>query len=238
MYDDGGGFTRVPNALLHLPNLSRDAKMLYVVLLSYAWQTNQCFPGYDRLQADLQCGRPQLAKYLRELRDYGLIQMERRGRGQTTLYTLCEKFQIATTTPPQEFRSETSRPIEEFQTETSRGTEPKLLEVSNRNRNHDSLENNAEGKKPRVTPEEAAIWQQAQDKLRGEMSARNYDLRIADLRLVRVAGDLWSLQAPSHHQHVELVGRWGRLIERALGTVVGHAIKLRFVPPSEITEVG
>lgn len=90
-----------------------------------------------------------------------------------------------------------------------------------------------------VTPEEAAIWQQTQEKLRGEMSVRNWELRLASVALVAHTGDVWSIQAPTHHQHIELVSqRWGRLIERALGTVVGHAIKLRFVPPSAITEVG
>lgn len=92
---------------------------------------------------------------------------------------------------------------------------------------------------PVVTPEEAAIWQQTQEKLRGEMSARNYELRLASVALVARTGDVWSIQAPTHHQHIELVSqRWGRLIERALGSVVGYAIKLRFVPPSEITEAG
>jgi hypothetical protein len=227
VYDEGGGFTRVPNALLRLPNLSRDAKILYVVLLSYAWQTNQCFPGYDRLQADLQCGRPQLAKYLRELRDYGLIQLQRRGRGQTTLYTLCEKFQTGTSPGRQE-----------FQTETSRSAEPKLLQVSDRNRKNDSIENNSGGQNRPVTPEDAAIWETAKEALRGQMSARNWDLRIADLRLVGHTGDLWYLQAQTFANHGELQGRWGRLLTRALGEAVGYAIKIRFVPPSAITETG
>ena len=51
-----GGFVLLPRTLLHAPGLSRDAKLLYAVLLSYAWQRGSCFPGYARLQADLGCG--------------------------------------------------------------------------------------------------------------------------------------------------------------------------------------
>ena len=49
-----GGFVLLPRTLLHAPGLSRDAKLLYAILLSYAWQQGSCFPGYARLQADLQ----------------------------------------------------------------------------------------------------------------------------------------------------------------------------------------
>jgi Helix-turn-helix domain len=66
------GFVLLPRALLQAPGLSRDAKLLYAVLLSYAWQQGSCFPGYQRLQADLGCGINQVTKYLRELEGAGL----------------------------------------------------------------------------------------------------------------------------------------------------------------------
>ncbi len=40
------GFTQIPNRVLRASNLSRDAKILYTFLLSYAWQQGRCFPGY------------------------------------------------------------------------------------------------------------------------------------------------------------------------------------------------
>ena len=83
-----GGFVLLPRTLLHAPGLSRDAKLLYAVLLSYAWQAGSCFPGYARLQADLGCGINQVTKYLRELEGAGLVTRRRRGLGKTTLYTL------------------------------------------------------------------------------------------------------------------------------------------------------
>src|SRR6478736_2327259 len=82
-----GGFVLLPRTLLHAPGLSRDAKLLYAVLLSYAWQAGSCFPGYARLQADLGCGINQVTKYLRELEGVGLVTRHRRGLGKTTLYT-------------------------------------------------------------------------------------------------------------------------------------------------------
>src|SRR5215207_7341072 len=83
-----GGFVLLPRTLLHAPGLSRDAKLLYAVLLSYAWQRGRCFPGYERLQHDLGCGVNQVTKYLRELEGAGLVTRRRRGLGKTTLYTL------------------------------------------------------------------------------------------------------------------------------------------------------
>jgi hypothetical protein len=83
-----GGFVLLPRTLLHAPGLSRDAKLLYAVLLSYAWQQGSCFPGAERLQHDLGCGKNQVTRYLQELEHAGLVSRRRRGQGKTTLYTL------------------------------------------------------------------------------------------------------------------------------------------------------
>jgi hypothetical protein len=83
-----GGFVLLPRALLHAPGLSRDAKLLYAVLLSYAWQQGSCFPGAERLQHDLGCGKNQVTRYLQELEGAGLVARRRRGQGKTTVYTL------------------------------------------------------------------------------------------------------------------------------------------------------
>jgi Helix-turn-helix domain len=84
----GGGFVLLPRTLLHAAGLSRDAKLLYAVLLSYAWQRGSCFPGAERLQADLGCGKNQVTRYLQELEHAGLLSRRRRGQGKTTVYTL------------------------------------------------------------------------------------------------------------------------------------------------------
>lgn len=115
------GFTLIPNVILRARGISRDAKMLYSILLSYAWQTDSCFPGYDTLMEDMQCGRPQVAKYIRELKDAGLIAVQRRGQGMTSIYTL-KDIQGAE--------------IQKFQNETSSSSNIELQEVSDRNSNN------------------------------------------------------------------------------------------------------
>jgi hypothetical protein len=82
------GFVLLPRAVLHQADLSRDARLLYAVLLSYSWQEGRCFPSYQRLKADLGCGLNQITKYLRELESAGLVTRRRRGLGYSTVYTL------------------------------------------------------------------------------------------------------------------------------------------------------
>ncbi len=93
------GFTQMPNRVLHAPNLSRDAKILYAFLLSYAWQQGRCFPGYAQLCAAMGASPSIVRKYMRELEAVGLLVQKRRGLGKTNLYTLCS---LSTTTlePP------------------------------------------------------------------------------------------------------------------------------------------
>jgi biotin operon repressor len=131
------GFTIIPNYVLKSRELSRDAKLLYGILLSYAWQKGSCFPGYDTLMEDLQCGRPQLAKYIKELRESGLIEVQRRGQGKTSIYTIKD----LPGDPPQKFQNETSRSTrtKKFQNETSRSSESKPPVVPNRNAEEDSV---------------------------------------------------------------------------------------------------
>jgi len=59
------GFIQLPKVVLHAANLSRDAKLLYAILLSYAWQASRCFPGYRRLCEDMQASENMVRKYMR-----------------------------------------------------------------------------------------------------------------------------------------------------------------------------
>ncbi len=93
------GFTQIPNRVLHARNLSRDAKLLYGFLLSYAWQQGRCFPGYAQLCAAMGASPSIVRKYLHELEAVGLLVQKRRGLGKTNLYTLCS-LSTATLEPP------------------------------------------------------------------------------------------------------------------------------------------
>ncbi len=93
------GFTQIPNRVLHARNLSRDAKLLYGFLLSYAWQQGRCFPGYAQLCADMGASPSIVRKYMGELEAVGLLVQKRRGLGKTNLYNLCS-LSTATLEPP------------------------------------------------------------------------------------------------------------------------------------------
>jgi hypothetical protein len=81
-------FTQIPNTILRRPELSAGAKLTYMVLLSYAWQQDSCFPGQSTLATDLGAGQRSVIRYLRELQQAGLLRVKRRGLGKTNLYTL------------------------------------------------------------------------------------------------------------------------------------------------------
>src|ERR1044071_7105626 len=86
------GFTQVPNFILRDPNLSVGAKVAYAMFLSYAWHNDSCFPGQDRLAEDMGMTRPRVTQLIGELKAGGLITIQRRGQGNTNLYTI--HFQV------------------------------------------------------------------------------------------------------------------------------------------------
>jgi hypothetical protein len=95
------GFVCLPRAVLRAPGLSVLARLLYGVLLDYARQDGHCYPGTERLQADLGCGHNQLARAVRELEAGGLVARRRRGFGKTTVYHLLPLPGARPLQPPQ-----------------------------------------------------------------------------------------------------------------------------------------
>lgn len=87
-----GGFTQVPNFLLKDPSLSANAKVVYSMLLSYAWHNNLVFPGQERMADDLGTSQPTVARAIKELEAHGWLEVQRRGQGKTNLYVL--KFTV------------------------------------------------------------------------------------------------------------------------------------------------
>ncbi|TEB06172.1 hypothetical protein Psch_03216 [Pelotomaculum schinkii] len=80
------GFTSVPNAVMMARGLSIGAKLIYGLLMMFAWQENECFPGQERLAQVAEISTRQVQRYLIELREYGLITWRRRGQNQTNVY--------------------------------------------------------------------------------------------------------------------------------------------------------
>jgi Helix-turn-helix domain len=83
-----GGFTQVPNYLLRSPQLSNNAKVVYAKLLSYAWNNDRCFPGQDRMAADIGTSQPTIARAIQDLQVRGWLEVKRRGQGKTNIYVL------------------------------------------------------------------------------------------------------------------------------------------------------
>ncbi len=82
------GFTMVPNIILKAADLTHGAKLCYAMLLSYAWQGDKCFPGQETLGNDLGVERKAVIRYLKELKDKGLVRVTRRGMGKTNVYVI------------------------------------------------------------------------------------------------------------------------------------------------------
>jgi len=82
------GFTQLPNFILRNPDLSANAKTVYSLLLSYAWHNNLCFPGQERLAEHMGTHVATISRAIKELEEFSLIQIERRGQGRTNFYTV------------------------------------------------------------------------------------------------------------------------------------------------------
>ena len=83
-----GGFTQVPNVILKDPKLSANAKVVYALILSYAWHNNRVFRGQDRMAEDLGTSRPTVTKTVAEIVQEGCLETQRRGQGKTNIYIL------------------------------------------------------------------------------------------------------------------------------------------------------
>ena len=82
------GFTQIPNCILRDGKLEPIAKLLYVLLLSYAWYEDECFPGHKRLAEHLGVSERWVIRLLQALREKGLIDWSRRGQGKTNVYVI------------------------------------------------------------------------------------------------------------------------------------------------------
>ena len=72
------GFTQLPNFILRNPDLSANAKTVYALLLSYAWHNDLCFPGQERLAADMGMSVPSVSNFTAELAENSFITVKRR----------------------------------------------------------------------------------------------------------------------------------------------------------------
>jgi hypothetical protein len=81
------GWTGVPNFILESKHISAGAKLIYAMLLKYAREMDECFPGQERLAKDMGNGERSVRRWLQELVQVGLISIKKRGQGRPNLYT-------------------------------------------------------------------------------------------------------------------------------------------------------
>lgn len=82
------GWTGVPNFILESKEISVGAKLTYAMLLKYAREEDECFPGQERLAKDMGCGQRSVVRYVAELESVKLISITKRGQGRPNLYTI------------------------------------------------------------------------------------------------------------------------------------------------------
>ena len=82
------GFTQVPNALLRHKSVSPGAKLVYTMLLSYAWQNDFCFPGQETLAKDMGVTSRSVRTYLKELEAKKFLTIQQQGQGRVNIYHL------------------------------------------------------------------------------------------------------------------------------------------------------
>jgi transcription initiation factor IIE alpha subunit len=82
------GWTGVPNFILESKEISVGAKLVYAMLLKYAREMDECFPGQDRLARDMGNGERSVRRWLHELEQVNLISIKQRGQGRPNLYTV------------------------------------------------------------------------------------------------------------------------------------------------------
>jgi len=80
----------MPNAVMVAKGLSIGAKLVYGLLLMFAWQDDECFPGQERLAAAASISVRQVQRYLVELKEFGLITWRCRGQNQTNIYFIID----------------------------------------------------------------------------------------------------------------------------------------------------
>ena len=84
------GFAQIPRPVLKAKGLGDKAKLLYCLLVDYAWNKDNCFPGQKRLAEELGASEITVRRALAELRDFGLIDWKQRGMTQTNVYYILD----------------------------------------------------------------------------------------------------------------------------------------------------
>jgi hypothetical protein len=80
------GFVQIPKVVLLSKKLSYGAKVVYGILLNYAWQDDFCFPAQKFIAKDLDCSIRQAQRFLDELKQTEFITWKQMGLNRPNVY--------------------------------------------------------------------------------------------------------------------------------------------------------
>lgn len=84
-------FTQVEDCVIRNPMISRNARLLYVHILSYDFGQGSCFPGQERLAVEMGfADERSIRDLLNELRGAGLISWKQNGFNLPNTYSIEE----------------------------------------------------------------------------------------------------------------------------------------------------
>jgi DNA-binding transcriptional regulator YhcF (GntR family) len=127
-------FTQVPNTILRRKDVSPGAKLAYMVILSYAWQEESCFPGQQRLAEDIGVTPRSVITYLKELQSAGLLRVKRRGLGMTNVYYISRWEEPRSENfSHQEVKETTVLEVKNLQTKNTQGTKTQTTNTQTSN---------------------------------------------------------------------------------------------------------
>ena len=128
-------------------SLTPGAKLLWLEFSAWAWDDPVCYPHQDLLALSLNVSRPTISRWLRELKNAGLLIANRQRRGNE--YTLAEEIPFEVCDPARGFNSKL--------TATLRGHKKDDPDVS------DVIHGNARRKKVAFTSEHSHVSDVIQD---------------------------------------------------------------------------
>lgn len=90
LFNKKHGFAQIENCVLRNPLISRTARLVYGVLVSCSFQKDSCFPGQERIAAEVGVSTRVIRDALNELRGIGLISWKQTGLNLPNLYYIEE----------------------------------------------------------------------------------------------------------------------------------------------------
>ncbi|MBR3299956.1 MAG: helix-turn-helix domain-containing protein [Clostridia bacterium] len=137
------GFGTIPKLVMTDRNISASAKAIYAYLCSFSGAGESCFPGKDRMSADLGISKDTLTKYIKQLVSAGYISVEQKkigGKFSHNVYIIFDSIE-----PNHEFTESENFGHEKIGHENfgSEKTVPEDLAPINNNNKINSFKNNS-----------------------------------------------------------------------------------------------